>query len=283
MSETQLAAATSMHDESENDKYHNDEHKRDDNTESTADTNNQLYDGGKNPYLHGARIHIFSFCLQMAKDREVAYTLSRNAVFVNTMLEVADRVDSPAHARCVAVLAHLSRSGANAVRLVLHVRHVLPTLVSVLRRSPDDACRVRVCRTLANFAHERACRQEMANAEDLVPALRDVVRDASGNEDDARTAATSTLRSLADEPANLIPLTNAADCVATMAETATRRTEHNTTTSAVAEETMQYHACDFLATVSFWITTIATRNGHEVRSNNAHRPRLRTSGWKTWE
>ena len=72
----------------------------------------------------------------------------------------------------------------------------------------------------------------------------------SGNEEE-KLAAVSTLKNLADEPTNLIPMTNTPDCFATLMQVAHGQ-DGNTT------EMMQFLACDALATLSHWLRKIAS-------------------------
>ena len=74
-------------------------------------------------------------------------------------------------------------------------------------------------------------------------------------------AAMSTLRNLSNVPANLIPLTNSLDCLATLMRLSQPRSgrkqgggeeeyiETSNEDLTEKEQMMQYYACDFIATI----------------------------------
>ena len=104
----------------------------------------------------------------------------------------------------------------------------------------------------------------------------------SGNEEE-KLAAVSTLKNLADEPTNLIPMTNTPECFATLMKVAHGQDGDTT-------EMMQYLACDALATLSHWLRKIASTETSlpgpkksAPRDSNLMNPTLQVVTWSQWK
>jgi len=157
---------------------------------------------------------------------------------------------------------------------------VLPALVQGTY-STNDVARRYACFAIQNFSHDKSCRQELASSDNLIVALCKRAR--HSKDPDERLAAVCSLKNLTDEPANLIPLSNTAECIATLMQIAHGQEEGVT-------EMMQFKACDALATISHWLRKIATngqsmdaiKNG-ETKPPGMFVPSLKVVGWDQYE
>lgn len=135
------------------------------------------------------------------------------------------------------------------------------------------------CRALQNLAQDKSCRQDIAMTKGLVESLVQRVG-LSGNEEE-KFAAVSALKNLADEPTNLIPMTNTPDCFATLMQVAHGQ-DGNTT------EMMQFLACDALATLSHWLRKIASMEAPSTGPASPKEPilmnpTLKVVSWSQWK
>jgi hypothetical protein len=218
-------------------------------------------DGGKSPIslegydetadqlLREARQFAFAALSNLAKEKDNAYHFARNTPLVRVMAEIAGFHDSPSHEHAVKFLACLTRHRLNTKPLVFRRRTVVPALVNATS-SPSDLARLYACYALQNLSQDKSCRQELAIADNLLTSLCERSRGATDQEGE-RLAALSSLKNLTDEPANLIPMSNTTDCIATLMHLAHGRQEGVT-------PLMQFRACDALATLSHWLRKIAS-------------------------
>lgn len=134
---------------------------------------------------------------------------------------------------------------------------------------------------IQNFSNDKSCRQELASSEQLITGL---CKRARHSKDPAeRLAAICSLKNLSDEPANLIPLSNTPECIATLMQIAHGQEDGVT-------EAMQFRACDALATISHWLRKIAT-NGQAMdalkhggtKPPGMFVPSLKVVGWSQYK
>lgn len=208
------------------------------------------------------------------------YRLARVNDLVPVVVEISLMHESPIHVLAVQFLAHLTRHRLNSKLLVFKVQVVLHALVKATY-STAEAARRYACFAIQNFSHDKSCRQELATSEKLIIALCKRARHSRDPEE--RLAAICALKNLTDEPANLIPLSNTAECIATLMQIAHGQEEGVT-------EMMQFKACDALATISHWLRKIAT-NGQsmdavkhgESKPTGMFVPSLKVVGWEQYE
>ena len=117
--------------------------------------------------------------------------------------------------------------------------------------------------------------------------------------EDQQLSATSALRNLSDEPANAIPFTNAKDCLLSLIKVAnmdrmmalTSKRNKAKRTLSTKEEMMQFYACDAIATISFWMKTVADTNRkrmpkakdkEKMNVDSVCGP-LKVTGWEQWQ
>lgn len=156
---------------------------------------------------------------------------------------------------------------------------VVPALVKATY-SNSDVSRRYGCFAIQNLSHDKSCRQELASSETLIAALCKRARHSKDPEE--RLAAICSLKNLTDEPANLIPLSNTPECIATLMQIAHGQEEGVT-------EIMQFRACDALATISHWLRKIAT-NGQAMdalkhggtKAPGMFVPSLKVVGWSQY-
>lgn len=239
------------------------------------------YDEAADEMLQVSRQNTFALLHHLIKEKDNAYHFARDYPFVWTLVEISKYFSSPSHVHAIKMLAHLTRHRLNTKTLVFQKRIVVPALVEAATKSPDGEARQFACFALQNFTQDKSCRQELATTENLIIALCDRARHATDSLE--RLAAVSALKNLCDEPANLIPMTNAPDGVSTLMHLAHDQEDGVT-------DVMQYRACDALATLSHWLRKIAT-SGQVLDAKNRGIqspeglcvPSLRVVTWNQWE
>lgn len=202
------------------------------------------------------------------------YGLARNETLMETLVNISKLHGSPSHVHAVKIIAHVTRHRANAKHIVFKLKIVVPALVTAMK-STDVEARQFALYALQNLSQDRFCRQELANTKDLVLMLCARARQSRLPEE--KLSAVSALKNLTDDPANLIPMTNTAECFATLMQIA-----HG----ADVDEKMQYLACDALATLSHWLRKIATSGVNEGGNLNTTKdffvPSLKVVTWTQW-
>ena len=223
------------------------------------------YDETADEHLRVSRQNVFALLIHLVKEKDNAYHLARHDSLTTTLSTIANFQESSTHLLAVKVLAAMTRHRLNTKILVFKQRDVVPALVNATASTNDDA-RLFSCYALQNLAQDKSCRQELAVAQGLISAICDRCRKAKPEEE--RLAAISAIKNLCDEPANLIPMTNTPDCIATLMHLAHGMEEGIT-------EIMQYRACDALATLSHWLRKIAT-SGQALENAKAKKPPPKT-------
>jgi hypothetical protein len=215
------------------------------------------YNEDPNGTLHDTRLNVFVLLSHLVKEKDNAFILARHKFLVDTLVEVSKLNDSPAHEHAVKLIAHLTRHRGNSKHFAFKVRKVIPSLI-VASSSVNDETRKYACFALQNLSQDKPCRQELAITDGLLTAL--CVRVRQGKNPEERLAAIHALTNLTNEPANLIPMTNTPECLATLMQLAHAGDDNVT-------EMMQFLACDALATLSHWFRSIAT-SGKRIDLNN---------------
>jgi len=249
-------------------------------TAPLSPTSNSEYDSPADELIRESRQNVFALLHHLIKEKDNAYLFARHFSFICTLVEISNFQTSPSHVLAVKILACLTRHRLNTKTLVFQKRIVLPALVKATHSS-DAAARLYACHALQNFAQDKSCRQELATTDDLIVSLCERAR--NGSQYEERLAAVSAIKNMCDEPANLIPMTNAPDAVSTLMHLAREISEETT-------ELMQYIACDALATLSHWLRKIAT-SGKTLDAKKAGLlpaeglcvPTLRPVTWNQWE
>lgn len=206
------------------------------------------YDETADEYLRASRQIVFALLLHLVKEKDNAYRFVQYDELILTLATIAETHESPSHLLAIKVLASTTRHRLTAKTLVFKQRSVLSALVKGTKAAHDEV-RLFSCYSLQNLGQDKACRQELAVTKDLISSLCERARKAKSESE--RLAAITALKNLCDEPANLIPMTNTPDCIATLMHLAHGMEEGIT-------ELMQYRACDGLATLSHWLRKIAT-------------------------
>ncbi len=200
---------------------------------------------------------------------------------VDTLVEISKLHESPSHEHAVRLLAHMTRHRGNSKHIVFKMRKIVPVLVKA-SFSQNDETRRYACFALQNLSQDKPCRQELAITGDLLTALCVRVRQASDPVE--RLSAIHALKNLTDEPANLIPMTNTSECLATLMQIAHAQDDSVT-------EMMQYLGCDALATLSHWFRSIATsgqsielnKKGRQPVSRELFVPSLKVVPYQQWQ
>ncbi len=242
------------------------------------------YDSDPDPFLHGCRTNIFAMLSHLVKEKDNEYILARHAFLVSTLVAITKLQESASQDIALKLLANLSRHRQNSKILVFKMKEVVPAIVFALDSNNNES-RKHACYCLQNFSQDKPCRQQLASIDNLLSVVCRSARDAEDPEE--KLAALHALKNLCDEPANLIPMSNTPDCFATLIRVAHASEESVT-------ETMQYVACDAMATLSHWFRSIAT-SGYRIGANQENTPEpvvkkdelfvpsQRVLTWDTWQ
>jgi len=250
---------------------------------SLASRRSFLYDNDPNKFVNGTRQNVFATLLHCVKEKDNAFHIARHPDLLFTLVDLSYMQESPSHTHAIQIISNLTRHRGNSKLLVFNNRIVVPSMVHAMC-SQNVQSRTFACRALQNLSQDKSCRQDLAITKQLVQSLVQRVR-LSGNEEE-KLAAVSTLKNLADEPTNLIPMTNTPDCFATLMQVAHGQ-DGNTT------EMMQFLACDALATLSHWLRKIASaesvspgpkskKDGPKVEEGLMN-PSLQVITWSQWK
>jgi hypothetical protein len=177
-------------------------------------------------------------------------------------VDISKLHNSLSHAHAVKIIANITRHRDNAKHIVFKIKIVVPAMVFATK-SPNEESRQHALCALQNLSQDQFCRQEIANTKDLILSLCQRVR--QGTTDTEKLSAMSALKNLTDEPANLIPMSNTAECFATMMQIA-----HGNG----VDVNLQYLACDALATISHWLRKIATSGSIDINHSKESRAKL---------
>lgn len=208
------------------------------------------------------------------------FHISRHPDLLLTFVDLSYMHESPSHTRAIQLICNLTRHRGNSKLLVFNNRIVVPALVHAMS-SQSVQSRTYACRALQNLSQDKSCRQDLAITKELVDAL--VQRVSLSDDEEEKLAAVSALKNLADEPTNLIPMTNTPECLATLMQVAHGQ-DSNTT------EMMQFLACDALATLSYWLRKIASTKSIEPgpykdapKVSQLMNPTLHVVTWSQWK
>jgi len=231
-------------------------------------------------YLQDSRLNVFALLSHLVKEKDNAFILARHKSLIDTLVEISKLQNCQAHEHAVKLIAHLTRHRGNTKLFSFKARKIIPALVHSLLSTNDEA-RKYACFGLQNLSQDKPCRQELAATDGLLAGLCVRIRQASDAEE--RLSAVQALTNLTSEPANLIPMTNTPECIATLMQIAHPGDDSVT-------ETMQFLACDALATLSHWFRSIATSGRQIGQNNNATQggnelfvPSLKIVAYEQWQ
>jgi hypothetical protein len=115
--------------------------------------------------------------------------------------------------------------------------------------SPNHNTRKFAALAIQNLSVDEACREDVANTKFLLEGLCRLARHSGYVEE--QLAALRSLNNLADDPRNVIPMSNTPECFATLIRISKGDQDGST-------EIMQYVASNALATISHWLRQIAS-------------------------
>jgi hypothetical protein len=275
--------------------------------EAGADLNEEsrTYDEDGGEHLRGARQNIFALLLHLVKEKDntvsgtrkwsvkliaqidsspfylLQYIFARHDRLVESLAKIARLLESDFHEYSCKIIANLTRHRANTRHLLFKHPDVVQALVTA-SYSQHDESRKHACYALQNFAEDKPCRQELAATKNVLSALCVRIRQAFDHEE--RLAAIHALKSLSEEPANLILMTNTPECFPSLMQIADASDDN-------VSEMMQFVGCDALANLSNHFRLIATsgknldneKRGEPTSSNELFVPSLKLVTWEQWE
>mmetsp|Transcript_17715 Transcript_17715/g.32022 ORF Transcript_17715/g.32022 Transcript_17715/m.32022 type:complete len:689 (-) Transcript_17715:75-2141(-) len=232
------------------------------------------YDNDSNSFLHGARLNVFATVLHVAKEKDNQFHLARHEGFVSCLIDIANIHASPSHERAITILAHLTRHESNSKYIVTQCKQFTPTMVYAML-SPNGNTRKFAALAIQNISVDEACRKDVANTKFLLEGLCRLARHSGYVEE--QLAALRSLNNLADDPENLIPMSNTPECFATLIRISKGNQDG-------ATEIMQYVASNALATISHWLRQLATYGSpSELKGKERNeRDTLDERHWAQW-
>jgi hypothetical protein len=238
------------------------------------------YSNVTNPVVQATRQHVFATLSNLVKQKENVLHLTCNSMFVDALVNISKYQGCPFHSVAIRLLANLTRHKSNSEILVFKHPSVVAAFVGAMNSESVNCWRF-ACFALQNLAQEKCFRIKLAATERLIVSLCNCACNSS--DEKTRLAAISTLRSLTNEPANLIPIVNSSDCVSTLMHLAYAKQSGIT-------QIMQYHACDALAHLSYWLQILGADDhplewAEKMKIAEARLavPTLRVVPWKKWE
>jgi hypothetical protein len=256
----------------------------------------------------GARLCVLKMLLHLSKNQDVSSALARTECSIGSLVAVANTMELAANILCIAILTNLTRHPENAHHLVHSVPNLVRTFVLNVERSTNNPfdenteCAKCALYALQNLSCTGTCRQELANAPDL---LGNVTKAAFRHDCPAQQlSALHTLKNLSDDPFNLVTMTNTPGCTATLLALANNDAScaagaggsaaASPAGSAAASPggennnaMAQYLACDTLATLSHWLLTLsATRLSKDDSGGGGgvdmNRRTFKQCTWESW-
>lgn len=99
---------------------------------------------------------------------------------------------------------------------------------------------------------------------------------------DEQLAAISVLRSLSDDPANLINMANSPGLMSTLEKMAMISLKEDEEDEKM--QMMNFYACDTMATLSFWLGTLSSKvMGVKRESGKLYVPSMKTTSYEQWQ
>jgi hypothetical protein len=275
--------------------------------EAGVDLNEEsrMYDEDGGQHLRGARQNTFALLLHLVKEKDntvsgsrkcsvkligqidsspfclLQYIFARHDRLVESLAKTARLLESDFHEYSCKIIANLTRHRGNTRHLLFKHPDVVQALVTA-SYSQNDESRKHACYALQNFAEDKPCRKELAAAKNVLSALCVRIRQAFDHEE--RLAAIHALKSLSEEPANLILMTNTPECFPSLMQIADASDDN-------VSEMMQFVGCDALANLSNHFRLIATsgknidseKRGEPTSGNELFVPSLQVVTWEQWE
>jgi len=206
--------------------------------------------------VHSIALTASNILLELSKIREVAYTLARHTIVMNTFVDVSGFLPEQVDIVCQVTMANLTRVPENALPLVYHVKNFVTVLV-LAASSSTAARRKYACFALQNLSCESGCRQELGYEPKLLQVLLQCSR--SSDAMDEQESALTALDNLSKEPSNLVNFTNNGIVAGLLAHAKDN-----------SKPTLLYLACDALATLAHWIKE-TTNAGFALLPKDAER------------
>jgi hypothetical protein len=186
---------------------------------------------------------------------------------MHALVDVSKETDNPMHPKCLEILCNLTRFPANN-GLLTRFDGVVGTLVLAAKFTSQEA-RIAALRALQNMSADPSSKALLA--ENGVLSL--LTAGSMRSEAAEKEAALCTLFNIITEPTAVASVTNTKNLVATLVHLA-----HNPESSS----NVSLVACEALATISFWLQSLASKGRVPEGIINTPLPSQKTSGWERW-
>lgn len=186
---------------------------------------------------------------------------------MRALVAVSKETDNPMHPKCLEIICNLTRFPANN-GLLTRFEGVVDTLVSAAKFTTPE-CRISALRSLQNMSADPSSKALLA-----VNVVLSLLTAGSMRGDAAeKEAALCTLFNIITEPSAVASVTNTKNLVATLVHLA-----HNPESSS----NVSLVACEALATISYWLQSLASKGRVPEGIINTPLPSQKTSGWERW-
>lgn len=185
-----------------------------------------------------------------------------------TLVAVSKEIDNPIHSKSLEILCNLTRFPANNGAMT-RCYGVINTLVRSAE-SEENEDRVSALRALQNMSADASSKSLLAN-NSVLSLLTTHSMSSIAVE---REAAVSAIFNITTEPTAVVAITNTKNLVATLVHLA-----HNPESTS----NVRLIACEALATLSYWLQTLAAAGSVPEGLPNVALPSQKTSGWERWD
>jgi hypothetical protein len=186
---------------------------------------------------------------------------------LRALVTVSKETDNPMHSKCLEIICNLTRFPANNSLLTRFGGLVGTLVVAAKFTSPES--RVSALRSLQNMSADASSKSLLAD--NVVLSL--LTAASMRSDADEKEAALATLFNIITEPTAVISITNTKNLVATLVHLA-----HNPESSS----DVRLVACEALATISFWMQSLASKGRVPEGIMNTPLPSQKTTGWERW-
>jgi hypothetical protein len=210
-------------------------------------------------------VHVYSPiypCLPLSQTK-----LCSSARLMRALVAVSKETDNPLHLKCLEIIFNLTRFPANN-GLLTRFDGVVGTLVLAAKFTTPEA-RISALRAFQNMSADSSSKALLADNVVLSLLTAGSMRSDAAEKE----AALCTLFNIITEPTAVTSVTNTKNLVATLVHLA-----HNPESSS----NVSLVACEALATISYWLQSLASKGRVPEGIINTPLPSQKTSSWERW-
>jgi hypothetical protein len=219
----------------------------------------------KQKVISSARLNACAALLHLSKKCTVASQMCNDEELMFNVTKCAGSLSDPVGARCMEILAHLSRLPSNAESLssVIGIHEA----ISCCGLSGSEDERIWGLRTLQNLSAYSSRKGNLLTKEVLSFVCKSMN---SLESEEEHTTAVAIVTNLCTDPSAVVHLTNAKGLVSSIIYVANNPEYH---------PEIQYNACDALASMSVWLQRCAQGSSIPEGYSRESLPTLQQSGY----